>query len=95
MNDKADIVIPLLSASEQLLRVSRDTGSVPIYQIIDSIDRHVILTYGINIDDLLPADADGVYQIIFDYRNEEVTISECLNQLAEFATLHSGGGRDA
>lgn len=46
MNDKADIAIPLLIASEHLLRVARGMESNQVYLIIDAIDREVLLTYG-------------------------------------------------
>ncbi|SDF04689.1 hypothetical protein SAMN04488542_10559 [Fontibacillus panacisegetis] len=93
MNDKADIAIPLLIASEHLLRVARDvesradrdSESNQVYHIIDAIDREVLMTYGINVDELVPVGVDAALGIIFNYRNEELTISECLNQLEKFA----------
>ncbi|MNW38883.1 hypothetical protein D3C74_159610 [compost metagenome] len=99
MNDKADIAIPLLIASEHLLRVARDVESRPargtesnqVYHIIDSIDQEVLLTYGINVDELAPVDVDAALGIIFNYRNEELTMSQCLNQLETFTAQHAGG----
>lgn len=90
MNAKADIAIPLLLASEQLLGVARESQRDPIYHIIDGIDRELLLTYGIDINELASVDADAAFSIIFSYRNEELTISECLNQLEEFAAQHAG-----
>lgn len=87
MNAKVDIVVPLLMASEQLLKVARALDSHPIYHIIDSIDQQVIRTYGIELDKLTSEEADAVNEIIYEYRNEEHSISECLTQLEEFSTL--------
>lgn len=95
MNDKADIAIPLLIASEHLLRVARDvesradrdSESNQFYHIIDAIDREVLMTYGINVDELAPMGVDAALGIIFNYRNEVITISHCLNELEEFTAL--------
>lgn len=94
MNAKADIAIPLLLASQKLLHVAREAQSDPIYHIIDRIDKELLLTYGIDINELAPVDADAAQGIIFSYRNEELTISECLNQLEEFATQHTGSDHE-
>lgn len=102
MNDKADIAIPLLIASEHLLRVARDvesraardTESNQVYHIIDAIDRELLLTYGIDVNELAPTDADAAQGIIFNYRNEELTISECLKQLEGFAAQHTGSDHE-
>lgn len=88
--NKMDKALPLLLASQQLIGLARDLEaddeSLPVYQLIDSIDAQLFLVYGIPFQRLKDYGVDRLLEsTVVAYRLDQITTSECLRRLDEFA----------
>lgn len=90
--NRMDIAVPLLQASQQILEVARVTENDSLYKVIDQLDQQIFAAYGIDITNVPDDKADSVHTIIFDYRNEELLLSECLNGLEQLRIDKDSGG---
>jgi hypothetical protein len=87
-----DIAVPLLQASQQVLEAARLTENDSLYGVIDQIDQQIFAAYGIDISNVPDDKADSVHAIIFDFRNDELLLSECLNMLEQIRIDKDSGG---
>lgn len=90
--NRMDIAVPLLQASQQILEVARVTEKDLLYEVIDKLDQQIFDVYGIDISNVPDDKADSVHAIIFDYRNEELLLSECLSKLEKLSIQKDSGG---
>jgi hypothetical protein len=81
-----------LQASQQILEVARVTENDSLYKVIDQLDQQIFAAYGIDISNVPDDKADSVHAIIFDYRNEKLLLSECLNRLEQIRIDKDLGG---
>lgn len=94
--NKMDKALPLLLASQQLIGLARDLEtdeeSFAVYQLIDSIDAQLFIVYEVPFQGMGDYEFDRLLErTVVAYRLNEITISECLEQLNEFAGQHMGG----